>query len=80
MRDHMARAMVDTLENNRVQIGEQLEALSGRHAEVLSTVTGVARDEGATRALLDGRYCVTGDAVLKARVSCVGEKLRFATA
>ena len=63
MRGAMPAAMRQTLELQRVEIGGSLASLEHHHAGILSTVTGVFRSEDAARALLDGRYCVTGDAV-----------------
>eukprot|EP00941_MAST-03F_sp_MAST-3F-sp1_P004699 g4699.t1 len=78
MRAEIKRAMPvlwGELSFHRFNVGEDLDTLSTKHAAVLSTITGVFRTHENCMKLLDGRYCMTGDALLKmvsifTRVKC----------
>ena len=65
LRETMHPALLDVLEKNGIAIGETLDELGARAHEVLGALTGVARTREECAALLGGRYCLTGDALLK---------------
>ena len=65
MRSAVHPHLLEHLEANGVRIGEGLEALNARHHQVLGALTGVARGRDEAAALLSGRYCLTGDSLLK---------------
>eukprot|EP00913_Durusdinium_trenchii_P029272 g27439.t1 len=65
LRISMHPGLLQLLERNRVSVGESLDALSADHTKVLGCLTGVNRTLADAATLLDGKYCLTGDAVLK---------------
>eukprot|EP00435_Cladocopium_sp_Y103_P073049 s100_g42.t1 len=65
LRISMHPGLLQLLERNRVSVGESLDALTADHTKVLGCLTGVDRTATEAAQLLDGKYCLTGDAVLK---------------
>jgi E3 ubiquitin-protein ligase RNF213 len=53
------------LQTNQVVIGGNLDEIRGSFHEILGTVTGKFRTKAECESLLEGKFCVTGDAVLK---------------
>eukprot|EP00339_Tiarina_fusa_P012556 CAMPEP_0117006680 /NCGR_PEP_ID=MMETSP0472-20121206/6824_1 /TAXON_ID=693140 ORGANISM="Tiarina fusus, Strain LIS" /NCGR_SAMPLE_ID=MMETSP0472 /ASSEMBLY_ACC=CAM_ASM_000603 /LENGTH=1949 /DNA_ID=CAMNT_0004708219 /DNA_START=485 /DNA_END=6331 /DNA_ORIENTATION=+ len=75
MRDRMHPGLLNHLQQNRINVGEDLDSLNGEFHKILSSVTEVKRSANAGKALLDGKYCLTGDSLLKmlaifARLRC----------
>eukprot|EP00051_Salpingoeca_urceolata_P024164 m.421491 g.421491 ORF g.421491 m.421491 type:complete len:4954 (-) comp20197_c0_seq2:49-14910(-) len=59
------RQVLQEFSFNGMKIGEDLDKLERDFSPVLSIITGVFRKQEEASALLDGRYCMTGDAILK---------------
>ncbi|CAE7456062.1 RNF213, partial [Symbiodinium sp. CCMP2456] len=65
LRISMHPGLLFLLERNHVSVGESLDALTADHTKILGCLTGVDRSREEAAELLDGKYCLTGDAVLK---------------
>ncbi|CAE7752513.1 RNF213 [Symbiodinium necroappetens] len=65
LRISMHPGLLFLLERNHVSVGESLDALTADHTKILGCLTGVDRSREEAAQLLDGKYCLTGDAVLK---------------
>ncbi|CAE7897813.1 RNF213 [Symbiodinium microadriaticum] len=61
----LLRAFGRFVEEDCVSVGESLDALTADHTKILGCLTGVDRSREEAAQLLDGKYCLTGDAVLK---------------
>ena len=75
MRKSMHPGLLAHLQENNINVGENLNKLSSRFHEVLSALTEVPKTEDEAKQLLDGKYCLTGDSLLKmlaifARLRC----------
>jgi len=75
MRQKMHPGLLSHLQQNRINVGEDLDKLSSRFHEVLSALTEVQKTEDEAKQILDGKYCLTGDSLLKmlaifARLRC----------
>ena len=65
MRKSMHPGLVEFLENNHIKVGESLNELNDRHHEILNGLTGKTWTRRQAGGLLGGKYCLTGDALLK---------------
>ena len=64
MRKKMHPGLLKHLEQNRINVGAELEQLSSQHEQILSSLTGVKRSKAEADKLLSG-YCLTGDSLMK---------------
>ena len=64
MKEAMHPNLISHLEANLISVGEALDALNGRFAEILSALTNISRTKAEASQLLPD-YQLTGDALLK---------------
>eukprot|EP00004_Rigifila_ramosa_P001109 TRINITY_DN1107_c0_g1_i3.p1 TRINITY_DN1107_c0_g1~~TRINITY_DN1107_c0_g1_i3.p1 ORF type:complete len:6204 (+),score=1430.96 TRINITY_DN1107_c0_g1_i3:1580-18613(+) len=65
LRSKMHPQLLQHLEQNNINVGEDLDRLNARYYEVLSVLTGVHRNRESAGQLLGGKYCLTGDSLIK---------------
>ena len=75
MKKNMHPGLLEHLKTNKIEVGENLNRLSTRFHEVLSALTEVKKTRQEAQAIMDGKYCLTGDSLLKmlaifARLRC----------
>jgi hypothetical protein len=61
----MHPSLLRHLQQNNIVVGEELTSLGARHQTILQSVTGVVRSKQETKELMGGKYCLTGDNMLK---------------
>ena len=59
MRQKMHPGLLSHLQQNRINLGEDLDKLSSRFHEVHSALTEVQKTEDEAKQNLDGKYCLT---------------------
>eukprot|EP01052_Picozoa_sp_SAG31_P009053 SAG31_NODE_468_length_15250_cov_5.304138_7_plen_195_part_00 len=65
LRKKMHPNLLRNLEQNRINVGENLDALNNRYFEILSALTNVIRTREEASQLMNGQYSMTGDSLLK---------------
>ena len=65
LRSSMHPSLLKFLLKNKINVGESLDALSGRFHEVLGALTEVYRSADEAKQIGGGNYCLTGDNLLK---------------
>ena len=65
LRSSMHPSLLKFLVNNKINVGESLDSLSGRFHEVLGALTEVYRSADEANKIGGGNYCLTGDNLLK---------------
>ena len=75
LRKGMEPGLYKHLVNNQINVGEDLDQLSSKFYEILAALTEVNKTEEEAKQIMDGKYCLTGDNLLKmlaifARLRC----------
>ena len=65
LQQRMHPNLLRNLEQNRIDVGEDLNALNDRYFEILSALTEVVRTREEAAQLMGGKYSMTGDSLLK---------------
>jgi ABC-type glutathione transport system ATPase component len=65
MREKMHPGLLRHLEQNNINVGSDLNQEGMQYEQIISSLTDVHRGIGQAKTLLGGRYCLTGDSVLK---------------
>ena len=65
MREKMHPGLLSHLTQNKINVGEDLHELGADFHKILSSLTGVNRTSEQGKKLLGGKYCLTGDSLLK---------------
>lgn len=65
MKAKMNPMLLRHLEQNRIVVGEDLNHLNNRYHEILSALTEVKRTPEEAKKLLGGKFCLTGDGLIK---------------
>ena len=75
LKKNMSPQLYEHLQRNKINVGENLNKLNANFFQILSALTDIAKDESEAKQILGGKYCLTGDSLLKmlaifARLRC----------
>ena len=75
LRSGMHPGLLNHLKKNGINVGEDLDQLSPKFYEILAALTEVKKTEEEAKNIMGGKYCLTGDSLLKmlaifARLRC----------
>ena len=75
LRTKMHPGLLRHLQQNNINVGADLDQLGSQYEQILGSLTDVRRSKGNAASILGGRYCLTGDSLMKmlaiyARVRC----------
>lgn len=65
LREKMHPGLLRHLQQNNINVGADLDQLGSQYEQILGSLTDVRRSKADAAGLLGGRYCLTGDSLVK---------------